>query len=222
MITTVLVTAGPTREHLDDVRFLSNASTGRMGYAIARAARDAGHRVVLVTGPSPLPAPDGVQLESVESALEMADAVERELEGAEVVFGVAAVADARPSERVVGKPAKSEGAQTLTLLPNPDIIAAVAARGGPRAVVGFALEAAGEGGLAGALDRARDKLVRKGLDAIAVNLSAALGAEDSEVVLLFADGREEHLPLQNKDATATRLLAAGLELWQQKVSKITE
>ena len=161
-------------------------------------------------------------MNAVESALEMAEAVDQQVGRADVVFGVAAVADARPAERSAGKPAKAEQAQVLTLLPNPDIIAAVAAAGGDRAVVGFALEAPGDLGLEGALDRARGKLNRKGLDAIAVNLPSALGAQDSEVVLLFSDGREEHFPRQSKDATAARLLAAGVELWQRKTSSTRE
>ena len=212
---TVLITAGPTREHLDDVRFLSNASTGRMGYAIAGAAHAAGHRVILVSGPSPLAPPQGVETHGVVSALEMAAAVDRHLGAADVVFGVAAVADTRPAVRHAGKPAKSEGPCTLTLIPNPDIIAAAAARPGRRAVVGFALEAS-EGGLDDALQRGRDKLRRKQLDAIAVNLPAALGADESEVVLLFADGREERLPRQSKHKTAVRLVEVGLELWSHK------
>lgn len=212
---TVLITAGPTREHLDDVRFLSNASTGRMGYAMAGAAHGAGHRVILVSGPSSLVPPVGVVTEHVESALEMAAAVERHIGDADVVFGVAAVADARPAERHAGKPAKSAGRSTLTLVANPDIIATAAAAPGRRAVVGFALESE-DGGLEGALLRARGKLQRKRLDAIAVNLPAALGADESEVVLLFADGREEHLPRQSKNTTAARLVEVGLELWRHK------
>jgi phosphopantothenoylcysteine decarboxylase/phosphopantothenate--cysteine ligase len=141
--------------------------------------------------------------------------VEQRVDEADVVFGVAAVADARPAERCAGKPAKAEGPQTLTLVPNPDVIAAAAARPGRRAVIGFSLESEG-GGLDGALQRARGKLLAKGLDAIAVNLSSALAAEESEVVLLFADGREERLPRQSKDATAARLVEVGLELWKDK------
>lgn len=213
---TVLITAGPTREHLDDVRFLSNASTGRMGYALVRAACERGHAVVLVSGPTSLEAPAAVTVVPVVSAMEMATAVERHVDDADIVFGVAAVADARPAHRRPGKPPKPAGAEWLELVPNPDVIALAAARPGVRAVIGFALEAPAEGGLDAALLRARTKLVQKRLDAIAVNLQDALGAPDSEVVLLWADGRQQALPRQSKEATATRLVEVGEELWRAK------
>ncbi len=215
-MTTVLVTAGPTREYLDEVRFLSNGSTGRMGYALARAARRAGHRALLVTGPTALPSPPDVEVHAVESALEMASMVDELLPAADLVYGAAAVSDFRPAERRAGKPPKPAGDVVLTLVPNPDIIAGVGERKGDRIVIGFALEAVTPGGLDEALVRGRDKLVRKQLDAIAVNLSTALAADDSEVVLLLADGTEHRLPRQSKDATADELVRVGLELWQRK------
>jgi phosphopantothenoylcysteine decarboxylase/phosphopantothenate--cysteine ligase len=213
---TVLITAGPTREYLDAVRFLSNGSTGRMGYALARAALAAGHRVLLVSGPTPLPPPAGAEVHAVESALEMAAAVDRCLSGSDVVFGAAAVADERPAHRIAGKPPKASGARMLELVPNPDIIAGVAARAGQRAVLGFALEAPESGGTEAALARGRSKLAAKRLDAIAVNTREALGAEESEVVVLFADGREQRLPRQSKDATARHLVEVGVQLWRSK------
>ena len=215
-MSTVLITAGPTREYLDAVRFLSNGSTGRMGFALARAAHAAGPRVLLVSGPTPLPVPAGAEVLAVESALEMAAAVDRWLPAADVVFGAAAVADERPATRSAGKPPKSTGARTLQLVPNPDIIAGVAARAGQRAVLGFALEAPDAGGTRAALARGREKLMAKRLDAIAVNTREALGAEDSEVVVLFADGREQRLPRQSKDETAKYLVEVGVDLWRSK------
>ncbi len=213
---TVLITAGPTREHLDDVRFLSNGSTGRMGYALAKAAVAGGHRVVLVSGPTHLPPPAGAAVERVVSALEMAAAVERALPASDVVFGAAAVADSRPARRLPGKPAKGTGRETLELVPNPDIIAGAANRAGRRAVIGFALEALGDGGLASLIERGRRKLIEKKLDAVAVNAAAAIGAEDSEVVVLLADGGERRWPRQSKETTATALVELGLWLWHRK------
>ncbi len=216
VMTAVLITAGPTREHLDDVRFLSNASSGRMGYALAAAAQRAGHDVVLVSGPTHLPAPRGVRTEHVVSALEMQAAVQRCLEQDALVFGVAAVVDARPRQRWPGKPPKDAVKGPIELVPNPDIIAGVADAGRARAVVGFALQAEGDGGLEAALARGRQKMQQKRLDAIAVNTAAALGADRSEVWVLRADGGEERLPPQSKDLTAARLCELGIEIWQAK------
>ncbi|MEM7202007.1 MAG: phosphopantothenoylcysteine decarboxylase [Planctomycetota bacterium] len=210
-----LVTAGPTREHLDDVRFLSNGSTGRMGYSLVQAALDAGHRVVLASGPTQLEPPVGAEVRQVVSAQDMLAAVEEALDGADVVIGAAAVADARPAVRYPGKPPKSAAA-TIELVPNPDIIAAAAAAGGrPRAVLGFALQSLDQG-VAAALERGRAKLRRKALDAIAINAVAAMGASTSEVVVAFADGREESLGHASKAVTAARLVEIGLELWRSK------
>ena len=213
---TVLITAGPTREYLDAVRFLSNGSTGRMGFALARAAHRAGHEVHLVAGPTEVAPPTEVTVYPVVSALEMEAAVGQVIDRAHVVFGAAAVADERPAERHPGKPAKSGGPRSLEMVPNPDIIAGAASRPGVRAVVGFALEAPGDDGWEGILARGRSKLARKHLDAIAVNAPSALASDESEVVLVFADGREERMPMQTKDATAARLVAAGVELWEAK------
>lgn len=215
---TVLVTAGPTREHLDDVRFLSNGSSGRMGYAVAAAARERRHRVLLVSGPTFLDAPVGVERHSVCSALEMQRVCNDLLAGTDLVFGVAAVADHRPAQRLPGKPAKDAGPATLTLVANPDVLAGLglASRGSRRVLVGFALEALGEDGMSGVLGRGRRKLAAKHLDLIAVNLSDSVAADRSQVTLLYRDGRQEALPLQGKAETAVRLVCAAEELWERK------
>ena len=209
----VLITAGPTREYLDDVRYLTNASSGRMGYALAEAAQEAGHRVCLVTGPVQLDPPPGVEVVPVISAREMHAAVLERLAAADLVFGVAAVADYRPAERRVGKPPKEAGPVRLILEPTADIVGSVGERKGDRVVVGFALEA-GENATERGIERGRDKLRRKHLDLIAVNYTSAIGAEDNEVVLLFPDGRQERLPRQGKAELARRLLAIAVELWE--------
>ncbi len=208
----VLVTAGPTREHIDDVRFLANGSTGRMGFAIAAAAHGRGHEVQLVAGPTHLEPPAGVHVHRVVSALEMQAEAERLYPATDLVFGVAAVSDYRPARRMAGKPAKSEDSTVLHLTANPDIIASIGARKGDRVVVGFALQVVGKGGMEGVMERAREKLVAKELDLIVVNLADAMGAEQSEVVLLWADGTVEHLPCQSKEATAGHIVDAAIGL----------
>jgi len=213
---TVLVTAGPTREHLDEVRFLSNASTGRMGYAIAAAAEGAGCEVILVSGPTQLLPPPKVEVVPVVSALQMLAACERVLARVDLVFAVAAVADHRPRTREVGKPARRDAPYTVELVPNPDIVASLARAPGHRFVVGFSLDAQGTDA-EGRRQRARGKLERKGLDLIVVNDSTALGADRSAVVVLDADGHEHSLPAQQKVETARWLVTFALERWRARV-----
>lgn len=192
-----------------------------MGFAVAEAARDAGHEVLLVAGPTQLVPPHGVDVVRVTSALEMAAAVDAALPDASIVFGVAAVADARPKTRWPGKPPKGAQGETLALIPNPDIIAGVGARKGDRVVVGFALEAPAvdsraDDALEAALARGQAKLAAKQLDAIVVNTASALAADRSEVVLLRADGGRRRLPPQDKRATAIELVQLAEELWRSK------
>lgn len=207
----ILVTAGPTREHIDDVRYLTNGSTGRMGFAIAAAAAAAGHTVVLVAGPTELPTPPGVERIDVISAREMHDRARAAFGGCDVAIGAAAVADHRPAQRLRGKPPKSAAAGPLVLAPNPDVIAALGAVKGARIVVGFALEAE-DGDLDAALERARRKLAAKHLDLVVVNTTGAIGSTDSRVVLLGADGAREDLPAQAKSATAAVVVDRALAL----------
>jgi phosphopantothenoylcysteine decarboxylase/phosphopantothenate--cysteine ligase len=208
---TIMITAGPTREHLDDVRFLSNGSSGRMGCALAAAAAAAGHRVTLVLGPVEVAPPPGVTVVPVVSALEMQAAAAAAFASADIAIAAAAVADWRPAARQPGKPARSTGRVQLDLVPNPDIVAGLATAKGDRVVVGFALESLAAG-LGPAIARGRDKLVRKQLDLVVVNLHDAVGGEQSEVVLCFADGRDERLPRQDKLVTAARIVAAAVQL----------
>lgn len=209
---TVLVTAGPTREHLDEVRFLSNGSTGAMGYAIAAAARAAGCEVVLVSGPTHLAAPAGVEVVRVVGALEMLTAGEAAFDRCDVLLAVAAVADHRPKHRVSGKPSKT-AAYTLELVANPDIVATLAARKGRRVVGGFALDAADEP-MAVQRQRALAKLQRKQLDFIALNDATALGAATSAVTVLEPGGTAHELPAQDKAVTARWLVEFALAKWR--------
>lgn len=202
----VLVTAGPTREHVDPVRYLSNESSGRMGFAIAEAARDAGHDVTLVAGPVALPTPKGARRVDVTTALEMRDATLAAFRRSDALFMAAAVCDWRPARRLRGKwRAKDRpGARaSLALLKNPDILAACGrgrAKGG-RLVVGFALET-GSG-----IARARSKLRRKGADYVVLNDERALNSPRASVLILGGDGSIRRLRNRTKAQIARDLVA---------------
>ncbi|MBL8749353.1 MAG: hypothetical protein JNK78_09335 [Planctomycetes bacterium] len=210
----ILITAGPTREYLDDVRFLSNASSGRMGCALARAALDAGHAVTLVVGPVEVEPPVGASVMPVVSALQMQAAAESVFENADIAIAAAAVSDWRPAERAAGKPPRAPGPTTLVLVPNPDIVAGLAAKKGRRVVVGFALEST-SAGMPRAIARGREKLRKKDLDAVVVNLHDTIGSGDGEFVLCTRDGPDEALPRLGKEQAAARVVALATELWNK-------
>jgi len=199
----LLVTAGPTREYLDPVRYLSNRSSGRMGYAVAAAAAARGHQVVLVSGPVDVPCPAGVRRVDVVSAREMLAAVRRELPACAGLVMCAAVADWRPREQAERKLKKRAMPATLELVPNPDILSEVRAMKADRIFVGFAAETND------VLDEARRKLTQKGLDMIVANDVTQAGAgfevETNIVTLLTADGVLP-LPLMPKMDVAERIV----------------
>jgi phosphopantothenoylcysteine decarboxylase/phosphopantothenate--cysteine ligase len=202
---TVLVTAGPTREALDPVRFLSNPSTGRMGYAVAEAARDAGARVILVSGPTHLPDPPGVETVRVVTAAQMREAVLGRLPSSDIVVKAAAVSDFRPAEARDRKVHKADAPLQLALARTPDILSEVARSKGGRFLVGFAAETHD------VEESARRKLREKSLDLIVANRvgdGLGFGQDDNEATLLFADGSHERLPSMSKDALARRIIAA--------------
>ncbi len=199
----VVLTAGPTREALDPVRYLSNRSSGKMGYALAQAAACMGAEVVLVSGPCALAVPYGVRHIPVQSAAQMQQAVMAEVRGCDLFIATAAVADYRAAEMAPQKIKKSAAELTLSLLKTPDILAEVAALSARRPfVVGFAAETER------LTEQARDKLVRKGLDMIAANdvsEGQAFDAPDNALRVLWADG-ELDLPRQPKQALAHALM----------------
>lgn len=200
----MLVTAGPTREHVDPVRYLTNESSGRMGFELAAEARRAGHAVTLVTGPVNLATPRGVARVDVVSARDMLKAARRAFREADALLMCAAVADWRPLRKRSGKWRK-EGVRKevakIELVRNPDILATLAARKGRRIVVGFALETgAGEA-------RARKKLARKRADYIVLNDAAVLGAERTTVTVLGRDGSRRRLAGVTKRAAAAAIVA---------------
>ena len=201
----LLITCGPTREPLDPVRYLSNASSGRMGMAIAAEAVARGHSVDLVLGPveAALP-PPGAGVRRVITCAEMLAACRELHPGCDAVIGAAAVCDFRPRAPETSKRARA-GAWTLELVPNPDILAELGRTKGGRIHAGFALETAAG---AEAMDRARAKLASKALDWIVLNGPEALGAETGRYVLIGRQVPPQDLGLLPKEELARRLLAA--------------
>lgn len=198
----VLITAGPTHEDLDPVRFLGNRSTGRMGYALAEEAAARGADVVLISGPTSLQAPSSVRLISVRSAQQMHDAVQAELPSLHVAIMAAAVADYRPKEHSAAKRKKTDGPLMLELVRNPDILAGLgASRSGPSPVlVGFALETED------VLAHARGKLERKKVDLIVANHAADSFGKESNVATLVSPEGDEALGHLSKRALSARIL----------------
>jgi phosphopantothenoylcysteine decarboxylase/phosphopantothenate--cysteine ligase len=202
----LLVTAGPTHEYWDDVRYLGNASSGRMGIAIAAAAARRGHRVTLVLGPTAVRPPRGVRVVRVVSAREMQAAVRRAFPGARAVVMAAAVADYRPATRIRGKQPRGPGGVRLPLVPNPDILAGLGRRKGRRLLVGFALQA-GSG-----LREARAKMTRKNLDWCVLDHPEAIGTDRATVTLLDRSGARRTwvgLPKRRLGTILCRLLEAA-------------
>ncbi len=203
---TVLITSGPTREHIDPIRFLSNASSGAMGFALAAAARAAGARVVVISGPTHLPPPAGVTVVRVTTALEMRREVLKRSARAAAVIGAAAVSDWRAPRAAKHKIKRGPGAMRLTLLPNPDIIKDAAARRRPGQIfVGFALETRR------AEEHARMKLVRKGLDLIVANGPATLASGRISATLV-GQGWTRRLPAGLKSRVARSVVAEVVRL----------
>ena len=199
----VLVTAGPTREHIDPVRFLSNPSSGKMGYAIARAALRRGAEVVLVTGPVSIDPPEGVEVVEAVSARQMHAAVMERVEETDVFIMAAAVADYRPKVTYDSKIKKEKAAlDVLELERNPDIIADVAAKKRDhQIVVGFAAETER------VFENALEKMKRKGMDMIVANNAVeAFGKEENRVILIRRDGITRYLPQMSKLDVADEIL----------------
>jgi len=195
----ILISAGPTREYIDDVRFLSNASSGLMGYEIARIAHKRGHKVTLVTGPTHL-TPPPVTVVPVESANEMREAMLARMEEADVVIMAAAVSDYRPAKRIQGKAKKGARTVVLRLVLNPDIVAELAERRQGQLIVGFAVESDN------LLDNARKKLIDKHLDLIVANPVASIGAARTTLFVLDREGVVATVKDRPKRLAAARIL----------------
>ncbi len=208
----MVITAGPTHEPIDPVRYIANRSSGKQGYALAEVARDAGAEVVLVSGPVNLPPPAGVRLISVETAREMAEAVESTLP-CDIFIAAAAVADWRTEADAAQKIKKGfDGPPALKMVENPDILASIARHGAnrPRLVIGFAAETEN------VVAHARAKLAKKGCDLIVANDvgegTGVMGGSENAVVLITPDG-EQAWPRLAKDEVARRLVAHFAQMY---------
>lgn len=215
----LLVSAGPTREYLDPVRFLSNPSSGRTGFAVAEAARARGAEVTLVSGPTSLPAPPGVRLERVEDADGMLAALEAQFDACDLLVMTAAVGDWKPAERADRKEPKVEGERTLELHRTPDILARLSQRRRTQVLVGFAMET--HEGVERAARKARDK----GLSFIALNYPAregvGFGADANEITLVRPDGSSEEWPRMTKRDLADALLDAVRPMLESVIGPAT-
>lgn len=211
----VLITAGPTREAIDQARFISNYSSGKMGYALAQAATEAGAKVTLVSGPVELPAPPNCKLIKVESAQQMLAACEKLAKKTDAFIAAAAVADWRPTKQDKGKLPKDkvvDKAQTLALSPSPDILQEINKLLPANAVkVGFAAEATN------IWENGKAKLKQKKLDMLcANNIGAAFATDDNEIILLFAKKKDKHLPRMAKSNASKLIIAEVIKLLAAK------
>ena len=201
----ILITAGPTREAIDPVRFLSNRSSGKMGYALARVAARRGHAVTLISGPVALRPPAKVSFVAVMTADEMLAAVKRYLSRCDALIMTAAVADWRPRRVSAQKIKKATGYRLLRLEPTPDILKTLRSKKGRRVFVGFAAETER------VLAEARRKLAEKGLDLIVANdvsrPDSGFEVDTNQVTLMDASGGVRALPLMTKLKVAARILA---------------
>ncbi len=211
---TILLTAGPTQEPIDPVRYLTNRSSGRMGYALAQAALDRGARVILVSGPVNLEAPRGAELVRVGTAQEMRDAVFAHLDAATVIIKCAAVADFRPAVEAAQKIKKTGGAVSLELTPTPDILAELGQKRGDRILVGFAAETEN------LHEYASRKLVAKNCDMVVANLVGRPGtgfeSEANEVSIALRSGEFVKLAKASKRVVADGILDHILKLTEAK------
>ena len=217
----VVVTAGPTREPIDPVRFLSNRSSGKQGFALAQAALDSGADVTLISGPVGLDIPAGARVRKVNTALEMLDAVLDEVSETDVLLMVAAVADFRPAESAKQKIKKNqahEGDLDLTLLANPDILERVREQKGksgrPLITLGFAAETED------LIQHGQEKLDRKSLDFIAINdvssPDSGFGVDTNRITLIGSDGRQANLSLQDKSVVAEEIIKVIVEALEMR------
>lgn len=203
---TFLITAGPTREYLDPVRFISNASSGKMGYVLAEAAEKRGAEVVLISGPTNISPPEGVRTVFVESALDMEKEVMKHFPRSDVVIASAAVSDYRPEKRKKEKIKSNLQRRSVNLVRNPDILGQLGKRKGAKFLIGFSLET-------GNLERnARGKLKGKNLDMIVANFPGAMSRDEVTVKVLTKSGKKMFLKKMEKEKIAEKILSELKEL----------
>ena len=206
----VLVSAGPTREYLDPVRFISNPSSGKMGYAVAAAAQARGAEVHLVSGPSSLPPPTGVNISKVESAEQMLSALDADFDDCDILVMTAAVADWKAADQKQEKQAKMGDTQNLELTRTPDILKTLSSKKKQQIVVGFAMETHK------GVERAADKATRKKMDFICLNYprkaGSAFGGDSNEVTIVMPDSEFQELPRMTKREIAEIIFDKALGL----------
>lgn len=210
----ILITAGPTREHIDPVRFISNPSTGRMGFALARLSRIRGAQVTLIAGPTSLPGPSGVKMINILSAGDMYKRVMENFEGNDIVIMVAAVSDSRPG-KVSKKKLKKEGiGNVLSLTPTPDILQEIGRKKGDKMLIGFAAE------VDDIEKNAIVKMQNKNLDMIVANKvgepHSGFGSDTNLVKIIDRDGNVEELPLLSKSEVAMKILDRIVEMLSKR------
>jgi len=215
---TILITGGPTQEAIDPVRFITNHSSGRMGYALAKVARRRGAEVILVTGPTSLPMPRrDIKVFSIRTAEEMREAVLSHIDGCSVVIKAAAVSDYRPKEVSQKKLKKADSLTSLELEKTKDILKEIGERKGARILVGFAAETDD------LVVNARKKMIEKKLDFIVVNdvtkPGAGFGLDTNQVKILFPSGEVRDLPLMSKEEVSQIILDDVIKILKQKKIK---
>jgi len=203
-----LITAGPTREYIDPVRYISNASSGKMGYALANSARKKGHKVVLISGPVAIKPPAGVRTVRVTSAREMFARFKEYFPTADVIIGASAVSDFRPQEMVKNKIKKVSRTISLKLVPNPDIMEYAGKRKKRKVLVGFALETHD------LFKFAKEKLERKNFDVIVANYPEVIGSNKASVWIIDKDSNIVSIPKDEKNKVAKRIIDEALETWK--------
>jgi phosphopantothenoylcysteine decarboxylase/phosphopantothenate--cysteine ligase len=207
----IMVSAGPTREAIDPVRFISNRSSGKMGFAVARAAADAGAKVTLIAGPVNLPTPPGVERVDVETTQQMCDTALSRVVGMDIYIGAAAISDYRPEQVATQKIKKTADTFVLEMVRSPDLLATIAGLDDCPFTVGFAAETEN------LEQHATDKLNRKKLNMIVANLvgeNLCFDADDNEAVVLWQDGRQP-LPRVSKQELARQLVEVIASRYQQ-------
>lgn len=214
---TILITAGPTREPIDPVRYITNRSSGKMGYAIAEAAVEAEHRVILISGPTSIDIPDGVDYIPVESAQDMYATVEKWISKADVAVFAAAVADYRPATIAEQKIKKSGDTMTIEMVKNPDILGSSREKFGfTGTLIGFAAETQT------VEENARGKLQRKGCDLVVANdvsrNDIGFDSNENEILLVYPE-RTEPVEKADKHHIAHIILSKALELQQHSLTK---
>ena len=211
---TVMVTAGPTVEPIDPVRYITNRSTGKMGYAVAGAAAGRGAKTLLISGPTVLKPPDGVELINVETAAQMYEAVMKRYPDVDIVVKTAAVADYRPKDASSQKLKKHEGPLSLALVRNPDILAELGGKKNKQVLVGFAAETSD-------LEKnSLQKVTGKNLDFLVANditqAGAGFGSDTNIVKFVYPDGAVKQMPLMDKTVLARRILDEALALRRKR------